>query len=187
MKKIIHNFETERLILREWQLKDADDMVEGLSRLETAKNLTTPFPYTKENAYDFINKHLHNDEKNYYFAIVLKSTNKVIGGMSLEFRNDENVGNGGIWLNEKFCGMGFGSEVWNARSYIAFEELGAEELRNGYFDFNNRSAHMQEKAGFKIVGQKENFSHALNKKVTEVIASLTRDEYFKRKELQLTT
>lgn len=78
--------ETERLILREWQLDDVEDIIEGLNDFDTAKNLTVPFPYKKEQAETFINKHLKNDENNYYFAIVLKSENKVIGGTSLELK-----------------------------------------------------------------------------------------------------
>ena len=37
--------ETERLILREWQLTDIPDMVEGLNDFYTAKNLTIPFTF----------------------------------------------------------------------------------------------------------------------------------------------
>ena len=82
--------ETERLLLREWKLSDIDDMVEGLNDFETAKNLTVPYPYTKEHAESFIKSHLQNDEDNYYFAIVLKSSNKVIGGTSLEIKKNIN-------------------------------------------------------------------------------------------------
>jgi len=54
--------ETERLILREWQLSDKYDIVEGLNDFDTAKNLTVPFPYKIEHAESFINKHLKNDD-----------------------------------------------------------------------------------------------------------------------------
>ena len=46
--------ETERLILREWTMDDASDMVEGLNNFNIAKNLTTPFPYDNEMTEDFI-------------------------------------------------------------------------------------------------------------------------------------
>ena len=55
--------ETERLVLREWQLTDVSDIVEGLNDFDTAKNLTVPFPYKKEHAESFVNNHLKNDKK----------------------------------------------------------------------------------------------------------------------------
>ena len=51
----IMKIETERLLMRPYKLKDVDDIVEGLNDFDTAKNLTVPFPYTKENAKQFLN------------------------------------------------------------------------------------------------------------------------------------
>jgi len=169
--------ETDRLILREWSLSDVDDMVEGLNDFETAKNLTTPFPYTEVNALDFIKKHLKNDKNNYYFAIVLKSTNKVIGGTSLEIKTDLNKNKGGIWLNRSYQGYGYGTEVWKARAKFAFDHLGLTELENGFYDFNERSWKMQKKLGYKIVGETINFCPALNKKVKEIVTNLKKEEF----------
>ena len=135
--------ETERLILREWTFDDVDDQVEGLNNFETAKNLTVPFPYKREDSVAYITKHIKNTESYYGFAVELKESGKVIGGTSLELRNGKY--NGGIWLNEKFTGKGYGTEVWMARAKFAFEFLKLSEIENGYFEFNNRSRHMQEK------------------------------------------
>ena len=57
--------ETERLILREWKMEDIDILVDGLNHFDTAKNLTVPFPYTKEHAVVFIGKHLKNNKKSF--------------------------------------------------------------------------------------------------------------------------
>ena len=168
--------ETERLILREWTFDDVGDMVEGLNDFDTAKNLTVPFPYTEEHAMAFIGKHLLNDEYNYYFAIVLKSENKVIGGTSLEIKNDINKNKGGIWLNH---GKGFGTEVWIARAKFAFETLKLTELENGFFEHNEISWKMQQKLGYKIVGKTTNTCPALKKEVTEIVTNLTKENFYK--------
>lgn len=170
--------ETERLLLREWQLTDADDMVEGLNDFDTAKNLTSPFPYTKKDALEFINKHLKNDEYNYYFAVVLKSNNKVIGATSLQIKKDINKNKGGLWLNKKYHGQGFGTEVWKARAKFAFETLDLNELENGFFEHNSISWKMQKKLGYKIVGKTTNHCPALNSDVTEIITNLTKEDYY---------
>lgn len=174
------NIETDRLVLREWKLSDIDDMVEGLNNFDTAKNLTVPFPYTKADAIAFISKHLKNDEHNYYFAIVLKSNNKVIGGTSLEIKSEINKNKGGIWLNKKYHGQGYGSEVWKARAMFAFEHLHLEELENGFFEYNQISWKMQQKFGYEIIGKTKNFCPALNKEVIEVITKLTKDNFYKQ-------
>ena len=171
--------ETERLLLREWKLNDVSDMVEGLNDFDTAKNLTVPFPYTKEHAESFINNHLKNDKNNYYFAIVLKSENKVIGGTSLEIKTDINKNKGGIWLNKKYHSKGYGTEVWIARAKFAFETLNLNELENGYFEHNEVSWKMQQKLGYKIVGNTINFCPALNKEVFEIVTNLTKEDFYK--------
>ena len=171
--------ETERLILKEWELSDKQEMVEGLNDFETAKNLTIPFPYINEHAENFINSHLRNDKNNYYFAIVLKSENKVIGGTSLEIKNDINKNKGGIWLNKKYHGKGFGTEAWIARAKFAFETLRLNELENGFFEHNQISWKMQQKLGYKIVDKTINFCPALNKEVIEIVTKLTRNDFYK--------
>ena len=48
--------ETDWLILRQYRLEDADDIVEGLNNLNVSKWLAgAPYPYTKEDALKFIN------------------------------------------------------------------------------------------------------------------------------------
>lgn len=170
--------ETERLILREWKLSDIKDMVEGLNDFDTAKNLTVPFPYTKEHAESFINKHLQNNENNYYFAIVLKAENKVIGGTSLEIKKDINKNKGGIWLNKKYHGKGYGTEVWIARAKFAFETLNLNELENGFFEYNENSWKMQKKLGYQIVEKTKNFCPALNREVIEIVTNLTKENFY---------
>ena len=146
--------ETDRLILRRWRLEDIDDAVEGLNNINVTKWMShTPYPYTKKDAEDFINKSIN--EKLYNFAIVLKSENKVIGGTqirSIDFF--QGTAHGGIWINEKYHGYGYGREAWGEGIRYAFEELGLRRLENGFFDGNESSWKMQKRFGYKIEGTK---------------------------------
>ena len=169
--------ETEHLILREWTLTDVRDQVEGLSNFETAKNLTIPFPYGTQNSLDYITKHTKNNENSYAFAVELKENKKVIGGTSLDFKNGKH--DGGIWLNEKFTGKGYGTEVWIARAKFAFDVLRLDELENGYFEFNERSKHLHEKIGYKVIGKTTIFCPALNSDVVEILAKLTKMDFYR--------
>ena len=47
--------ESKRLILRDWQDKDVNDLVEGLNNIEVSKWMAgVPFPYTENDARNFI-------------------------------------------------------------------------------------------------------------------------------------
>ncbi len=168
--------ETERLILREWTLDDMVDQVEGLGNFETAKYLTVPFPYTAQNSIEYIKQHSKNVPNNYAFAVELKENGKVIGGTNLYISGDEN--SGGIWINENYTGKGYGTELWLARAKFAFEVLELNELQNGYFEFNVRSKHMQEKIGYKTIGKSAKFCPALNKEVAEILTRLTKTDFY---------
>ena len=168
--------ETERLILREWKLSDINDIVEGLNDFETAKNLTVPYPYHIKDAQEFIEKHAKHKDDSYYFAIELKSSAKVIGGTNINIVEDKVKG--GIWLNKDYQGKGYGTEAFTARAKFAFECLGATELENGFFDFNKKSWHMQEKLGYKIIGEKKHFSPTLNQEVTEIVTNLQKNDFY---------
>lgn len=173
--------ETERLILRQWKLNDIDDMVEGLNNINVTKWLAgAPFPYTVKDAEEFINKTINNNL--FYFAIVLKSENKVIGGTQLtNISVDNGTAGGGIWINEKYQGRGYGTEAFGARIKYAFEVLGLRRLENGYFKGNEKSHKMQLKFGYKDEGIKRQrfVSKATGKIEDEYITGLLKDEWIK--------
>ena len=173
--------ETERLILRQWDYDDALDLVEGLNNLNVSKWLANvPYPYTIEDANDFINYSLQTGF--YNFAIVLKSENKVIGGVQISDINYTNgTAGGGIWLNEKYQGKGYGREAFGAKIKYAFESLGLRRLENGYFKDNIRSHKMQLSFGYKDEGIKRQrfVSKATGKIEDEYITGLLKDEWIK--------
>ena len=79
--------ESKRIILRNWEDNDVEDLVEGLNNINVAKWMASvPFPYTEKDARNFINRAKSVDENvKIPLAIVLKASNKVIGGT--EIRN----------------------------------------------------------------------------------------------------
>lgn len=171
--------ETERLILRQWEINDIDDMVDGLNNINVSRWLSgAPFPYTKEDAKKFIDKSLGNNLFN--FAIVLKSENKVIGGTQISNISYSNLtAGGGIWLNEKYQGNGYGTEAFGARIKFAFEVLNLRRLENGYFLGNEKSRKMQMKFGYKDEGvrRKRFISQATGNIEDEYITGLLKEEW----------
>ncbi len=173
--------ETDRLLLRQWSIDDADDLVEGLNNINVSQWMShTPYPYTKKDALEFINKSL--DDKLYNFAIVLKSENKVIGGTQLTNIDLHNgTAGGGIWISEKYWGQGYGTEAFGARIKYAFEVLGLRRLENGYFKDNEKSHKMQLRYGYKDEGiRRQRFvSRGSGKVEDEYITGLLKDEWIK--------
>lgn len=97
--------ESKRLILRNWEDGDVNDIVEGLNNIEVAKWMAgVPYPYTENDARNFIERAKNNDENvKIALAIVLKENNKVIGGTEIRNNNKKDgTAGGGIWLNEKY-------------------------------------------------------------------------------------
>ncbi len=171
--------ETNRLILRQYCLDDINDLVEGLNNINVTKWLAgAPYPYTNKDAESFITKSIN--EKLYNFAIVLKSENKVIGGTQLTNVDLFNgTAGGGIWINEKYWGHGYGTEAFGARIKYAFETLGLRRLENGYFKDNEKSHKMQLRFGYKDEGirRKRFVSRGSGKIEDEYITGLLKDEW----------
>jgi len=152
--------ETPRLALREWQEDDAPALVDGLNNLAVTQWLATvPYPFTHENARDFL---AHCEQQaakaplnEYQFAIVLNETGEVVGGTSLNnIHPHHGTADGGIWINARFHGQGYGIEAFDARARFAFETLGLRRLENGFYAGNEASRRMQERLGYQIEGMR---------------------------------
>ena len=176
---MIKSIETKRLLLRQWNINDIYDIVEGLNNINVSKWLAgAPFPYTIEDAKSFVQKTIDNDL--YNFAIILKKENKVIGGTQItNISYDNGTAGGGIWINEKYQGNGFGTEAFGARIKYAFEILGLRRLENGYFNGNEKPHQMQLKFGYKDEGirRKRFLSKATGNLEDEYIIGLLKDEW----------
>ena len=174
--------EGKRIILRNWEDKDVNDLVEGLNNLNVAKWLASvPYPYTQNDAINFIEYAKGLDEKTKIaLAIVLKENNKVIGGTEIaNINKKDGTAGGGIWLNEKYQKNGYGTEAFSTKIKYSFDVLGLRRMENGYFHGNEQSRKMQEKLGYKNEGirRKKFLCLATNEYVDECITGLLKDEF----------
>ncbi|MFA5993059.1 MAG: GNAT family protein [Candidatus Pacearchaeota archaeon] len=179
--------ETKRLILREWNKKDINDIIEGANNLNVSKWMALlPYPYTRKDAEWWVNYCIENakkkDKKSYEFAIELKSEKKVIGGIGLNNIDKFNgIAGGGIWINEKYHHLGYGSEAFGAQLKFAFEKLKLRKIEHGFFKGNPSSFKMQKKFGFKIEGMRRKAvkSKATGRIHDEYITGLLKTEWKK--------
>ena len=114
------------------------------------------------------------------FAIVLKESNKVIGGTEIRNINKKDgTAGGGIWLNEKYQKNGYGTEAFSNRNKYCFDVLGLRKIENGYFPNNEKSRKMQMKLGYKDEGirRKKFLCLATNEYVDECVTGLLKEEF----------
>ena len=69
-------------MLRKWRLSDAKDLAAALSNERILRNLRDglPFPYTEQDAHDYIEKMLSSDE-NSTFAYAITVDGRVVGSI----------------------------------------------------------------------------------------------------------
>ena len=150
--------ETERLILRPFLQTDAADVYEYLR--EPAVNC---FAYMKLNSLDEAEKEMKKriGETEYYFAIVLKESGKVIGEIEAypetgEPHADENAVRDTFspcWmLNERYQGKGYAFEAVQAFFDYLFCRKGARRIYAYTEDYNRSSQHLCEKLGMRREG-----------------------------------
>ena len=162
--------ETERLILREWSLKDLDDFFAYASNPDVGPRAGWSPHKDKEESSRILNDFI--SEKN-VFAVVHKESNKVIGSIGVnkygsedklsEFFNYKGREIGYV-LAKEYWGRGLMPEAIKAVIEYLFNVLNYDFLLCGYFDYNLQSKKAQEKCGFRpyrklvfdtIAGKKE--------------------------------
>lgn len=152
--------QTPRLILRGWQEEDLPALIEGINDIAVSQWLAAvPCPYTMNDAQEFLRMcgqaAAQQPRTNYFWAITLKSTGEVIGGVSLNgIHFGHGTAEGGIWTNTRFHGHGYGTEAFDARIRFAFEQLGLRRIESGFFAGNDASLRMQKRLGFEVEGMR---------------------------------
>lgn len=159
MKKPI---ETERLLLRELQLSDADGMFE----LDSNPNVhlflgNRPVKHIEESI-----KYIHFVQKQYKdfgigrWAVILKETNEFLGWSGIKFITDEINGHKNFYeigyrFIEKHWGKGYATEAGKAFVDYAFNEIKADAIY-AYADAGNEnSRRILEKLGLRYVNSFE--------------------------------
>ncbi|WP_428225228.1 GNAT family N-acetyltransferase [Flavobacterium sp.] len=151
--------ETPRLLLRPFELKDAEELFE-LDKNPNVHKYLWQTPVTDINE---IYKVIEMVQKQYKergigrFSTLLKETGELIGWTGIKFVNDH-IENGntnfydyGYRLNEKFWGKGYASEATEAWIKYAFNTMEIKTL-HAYTHFENQASnHILKKTGFNFM------------------------------------
>ncbi|MBW6410661.1 GNAT family N-acetyltransferase [Clostridium weizhouense] len=172
---------TERLILRRWKETDSKDLYEYAKSGLVGPNAGWSPHKSEDESKEIIKMFIKNNDT---YAIVLKSENKVIGGIGLHDRKpDINITQLkqkeiGYVLNPKYWGKGIIPEAVEYLIKYGFNKLKLDLIWCGHFDFNKNSKRVIEKCGFKYRFRKnEKLKFLDNKKVITFYYSILKSEY----------
>jgi RimJ/RimL family protein N-acetyltransferase len=151
--------QTERLVLRQLELRDAKAFSEYGTDIDVARmtgSFPHPFPLL---AAEFKVMDLLAQKRSGLaqpYAITLKDgADDMIGVVDLFKRGTDTLWEIGYWVGRPFWGQGFMTEACAAILAEANESLGADDRLAGVFIDNPASARVLEKLGFERSGTPE--------------------------------
>lgn len=149
-------FETERLVLRPFELSDASKVQELAGNIEVARTtLSIPYPYPDGAAEAWItacNKGTY-DSNGFPYALINKDDNSLIGCMSINIEKPHKRGELSYWLGRPFWGNGYATEAAVKLVHFGFEELELNKIWASAMSKNPASFNVMKKIGMKFEGE----------------------------------
>lgn len=167
-------------ILRKWRMSDARDLAFALNNEKILNNLRDglPFPYTEQDAADYITAMLSADE-NDTFAYAIAIDDRAVGSIGA-FRQSNihrQTAELGYYLAEEYWGQGI---MTNAILQICDQIFKTTDIMRIYaepFSYNIGSCRALEKAGFTYEGIMKNNAVKNGKVLDMTMYALTKEPY----------
>ena len=141
---------SERLLLRAFTLNDAP-RVQAIVADKRIAEMTAniPYPYPENGAADWISTHEQRwmYRENVSFAIVLKSTDTVMGAISLVFKQP-NEAELGYWLGVDYWGKGYATEAAKCINNYGLNTMSLDTIKARALARNSASGKVLLKSGF---------------------------------------
>lgn len=150
---------TPRLILRKWELPDAEDLFRYASDPDVGPIAGWP-PHKSVAESRMIIQNVFTGPEAY--AVCRKEDNHAIGAIELKLQGHTDMSDRsdecelGYWIGKPFWGQGMMPEAAEEILRHAFEDLGMRAVWAGYYDGNTKSKRVQEKCGFVYVRTTQN-------------------------------
>lgn len=147
--------ETERLILRSFELSDSKRVQQLAGNPKIAETtLNIPHPYEDGMAEGWINTHKENliENKSITYAIIKKEDNELVGAIGLMMNNLHRKAELGYWIGVPYWGKGYCTESSKAIIELGFEELGLNKIYARALVSNIGSWSVMEKVGMIYEG-----------------------------------
>lgn len=176
--------ETDRLLLRPFQLQDAREVQRLAGEFEVADTtLNIPHPYKEGQAEAWIRTHQEKYEKKeeIVFAIELQANGQLIGAISLFTNRKHENAEMGYWIGKSFWNNGYATEAAKAMLSYSFEELKLERIHAHYFSRNPASGRVMQKLSMRHEGTLRRHVKKWNKLEDIESYGILRQEFIERK------
>ena len=179
---------TERLVLRPWQVSDAQSLYAYANDPQVGPAAGWPVHTSVADSRRIIRELLSDDET---YAVVprVQGEERAVGSIGLMIGEKSDLGIAGdeaeigYWIGRPFWGQGLIPEAVERLMAYAFETLGMTSLWCGYFAENEKSKRVQEKCGFRYHHTRaERLWPLINEPKTEHVTRLTREEWRERRD-----
>ncbi|MCU5378656.1 GNAT family N-acetyltransferase [Bacillus cereus] len=170
--------ESERIYLRPLCQLDAPIILESTTDDEIRYMTGTKSTFSLEQIKAHID-HINNDSSRYDFAICLKSTNEMIGELSILDIDEENKK--AVFrismLSIALTGQGYGTEAITIVLRFVFEQLSLNRLQLEVFSHNLRGIRAYEKVGFVKEGTLRQSLFYNDTFSDEIIMAILKSDY----------
>jgi len=181
--KPAYRIETERLVVRCWDPKDAVLMQRASAE---SKEHLLPFmpwaqdePQTVEQKAELVRRFrgLFDRGEDYVYGIFTKDESRAIGGTGLHTRLSGKALEIGYWLHKDFINKGLVTESTAALTKVAFELYHVERMEIHCSVENHASAAIPKKLGYTHEATRRRLGYAHGNASDSMIWTLFADEY----------
>lgn len=172
--------ETERLVLRPWQLSDTERLFELAADPHVGPPCGwNPHKDSAESRY-ILQNILIND---YTWALVLKDDDLVIGNISLmplhvsRLAENDTESEIGYWLGYPYWKHGYMSEACARVIRYGFEEKHLKTMLACHYEYNPASGKVMEKCGMRVIRTEPVLIDPFRKGGMDVVHQITFDEW----------
>ena len=181
--KAAYRIETERLVLRCWDPKDAVMMQAAAA--ESKEHLLPFMPWAAEEPQTVDQKveltrrfrSRFDSGEDYVYGIFNPDESRVLGGTGLHTRIKGNALEIGYWLHKDFINQGLATETTAALTKVAFELYHVERLEIHCTVQNHASAAIPRKLGYTHEATRRGLGYANGKTSDAMIWTLLASEY----------
>jgi len=150
-------FETEHLLIRQFEIEDASRLYENHLEEKVKKwfpNESYADIDEARGAIEFYRDCVNNNKLPFVLAVQLKETGELIGDTGVsEVEGRANEVEIGYQISDKYCGRGYATELLNAMTEFSFEQMKAEVIYGRVVHGNGASARVLEKCEYLFINE----------------------------------
>lgn len=171
--------EGKTIVLRKARAEDSASMLENVWSDENVYGRMLFKPtFTADEAIGRCRRSEEFQKDHLAYFVALRENDEAIGFCGISETSPGHYEECGICIGTKYQGKGIGKEILSLLLDLAFDKLGAEDFRYGYFQDNGRSKRLAAGFGFRYEKTGETVREWDNAVKTIDYCLLSRDEYY---------